>query len=231
MKFENQNIQFFLQRIFCFSKIMNMYCNCGSIDRAQELFDQLLPIVDRIAYSSLMKTYLSINQPTQVLRLFEQSKSSSIKSDPILYLNVINACNQLGLMNQAEYIHRSIPSHMIEYNLLLIRSLIDMHSHCLHLNEANRLFSLLEQKDNNSLASLLHGYAINGQGQEALSLFEKCKSDLILNEQVYKAILYACAYTGDLVNEAWEIYKTIPDIYKTPQVAATMVNIFTDMKL
>ncbi|CAF3866526.1 unnamed protein product [Rotaria magnacalcarata] len=153
--------------------IMNMYCNCGSIDRAQELFNQSLPIADRIAYTSLMKTYLSINQPTQVLRLFEQSKSSSIKSDPIFYLNVINASNQLGLMNQAENIHRSTPSHMIAYSLLLVRGLIDMHSHCLHLTEAHRLFSLLEQKDNNSLASLLHGYAINGQGQQALNLFEK----------------------------------------------------------
>ncbi|CAF4530586.1 unnamed protein product, partial [Rotaria magnacalcarata] len=80
-----------------------------------------------------------------------------------------------------------------------------------------RLFSLLEQKDNNSLASLLHGYAINGQGQQALNLFEKVKSELIFNEQVYKAILHACAFTGDLVDEAREIYKTIPDTYKTSQ--------------
>ncbi|CAF3622748.1 unnamed protein product [Rotaria socialis] len=213
------------------TSIMNMYCNCGSIDRAQEIFNQSLPIVDRIAYSSLMKTYLSINQPVQVLRLFEQSKSSSIRSDPVLYLNVINASNQLGLMHQAEYIHRLIPSHMIENNLLLIRGLIDMHSNCLHLTEAHRLFNLLEQKDNNSLASLLHGYAINGHGQQALNLFEKVKSELIFNEQVYKEILRACAFTGDLVDEARGIYQTIPDTYKTSQVAAAMVSILARASL
>ncbi|CAF4076103.1 unnamed protein product [Rotaria sp. Silwood2] len=204
--------------------IMNMYCNCGSIDRARELFNQLLPIVDHVAYSILMKTYLSINQPLKVLDLFEQLQLSSISPDSFIYLNIINACNQLGLIHQAEKIHRSIPSYIIERNHALLIGLIDMHAHCLHLNESYRLFNLLKQKDNISLGNLLHGYAINGQGQEALKLFEKFKSELIFNEQVYKMILYACAFTGDLVNEAQEIYRTIPDKYKTPQVAAAMVS-------
>ncbi|CAF3475780.1 unnamed protein product [Rotaria sordida] len=204
--------------------IMNMYCNCGSIDRARELFNQLLPIVDNVAYSTLMKTYLSINQPVEVLNLFKQLQSSSILPDSFIYLNIINACNQLGLMHQAENIHRIIPSYIIERNLSLHSGLIDMHAHCLHLNEAYRLFNLLKQKTNISLANLLHGYAINGQGQQALKLFEKVKSELIFNEQVYKMILYACAYTGGLVHEAQDIYKIIPDKYKTSQVAAAMVS-------
>ncbi|CAF4733107.1 unnamed protein product [Rotaria sp. Silwood1] len=211
--------------------IMNMYCNCGLIDRARELFNQFLPIVDHVAYSILMKSYLSINQPLEVLGLFEKLQSSSISPDSFIYLHIINACNQLGLMNQAEKIHRSIPSYIIERNLSLIIGLIDMHAHCLHLNEADRLFNLLKQKDNISLASLLHGYAINGQGQQALKLFEKVKSELIFNEQVYKMILYACVFTDDLVKEAKEIYKTIPDKYKTPQVAAAMVSILVRASL
>ncbi|CAF3454928.1 unnamed protein product [Rotaria sp. Silwood1] len=210
---------------------MNMYCNCGLIDRARELFNQFLPIVDHVAYSILMKSYLSINQPLEVLGLFEKLQSSSISPDSFIYLNIINACNQLGLMNQAEKIHRSIPSYIIERNHSLIIGLIDMHAHCLHLNEADRLFNLLKQKDNISLASLLHGYAINGQGQQALKLFEKVKSELIFNEQVYKMILYACVFTDDLVKEAKEIYKTIPDKYKTPQVAAAMVSILVRASL
>ncbi len=204
---------------------MNMYCNCGSIDRARQLFNQSLPIVDYIAYSTLMKAYLSINQPVQVLRLFDQLQSSSISPDSVLYLNIINACDQLGLKHQAEHIHRSIPSYIIEKNLSLQIALIDMHAHCLHLHEAYRLFNLLKLKDNNSLATLIHGYAINGQGRQALKLFEEVKSELKFNEQVYKMILYACAFTDGLVNEARGIYNSMPDKYKTPEVAAAMVSI------
>ncbi len=201
-----------------------MYCNCGSINHARQLFNQLLSIVDHVAYSTLIKAYLRLNQPVEILNLFKQFQSSSISSDSIFYLNIINAGTQLGLIHQAKYIHRSIPSSMIEKNLSLQIHLIDMHAHCLHLNEAYRLFNLLKEKDNNSLGNLIHGYAINGQGQQALKLYEDIKSELKFNEQIYKMILYACVFTGGLVNEAREIYKTIPEKYKTPEIAAAMVN-------
>jgi pentatricopeptide repeat protein len=203
-----------------------MYCNCGSIDRARELFNQLLPVVDHITYSTLMKAYLSINQPLQVLNLFKQLQSSpSISPDTILYLNLINACKQLGLRYQAEMIHRLIPSNIIEKNLTLQSHLIDMHAHCLHLNEADRLFSLLKQRDNLSLGNLIHGYAINGQGEKVFKLCQEIQSELKFNEQVYKMILYACAFTGGLVNQAREVYQTIPEKFKTPEIAAAMVKI------
>lgn len=200
-----------------------MYCNCRSIARARELFNQLIPIVDHVTYSTLMKAYLSLHQPMEVLNLFKQFQLSSIPADPMFYLNVINAGNQLGLRHQAEYIHRSIPSNMIEKNLSLQTSLIDMHAHCLHLNEAERLFHLLKQKDNYSLGNLIHGYAINGQGQQALKLFREYQSELKFNEYVYRMILQACELMGGLVNEAQDIYQTIPDTYKTSEVGATMV--------
>jgi pentatricopeptide repeat protein len=204
---------------------MDMYCNCGSIVRARELFNQFLPIVDHVAYSTLMKAYLSVNQPIEILDLFKQFQSSSIPSDSVFYLNIINAGNQLGLRHQAEYIHRSIPSNMIEKNLSLQTSLIDMHAHCLQLNEADRLFQLLKQKDNYSLGNLIHGYAINGQGQEALKLFRENQSVLKFNEHVYRMILFACVFTGGLVNEARDIYQSMPDGYKTPEAVAAMVRI------
>lgn len=205
---------------------MDMYCNCGSISRARELFNQSFPTVDHIAYSTLMKAYLSNNQPIEILDLFKQFQSLSLSADSIFYLNIIHAGYKLGLIHQAEYIHHSIPSSMIEKNLLLQINLIDMHAHCLHLNEAYRLFNLLKEKNKNSLGNLIHAYAVHGQGKQALKLFEENKSQLKFNEQIYKMILYACAFTGGLIDEAKEIYKNIPEKYKTPEVAAAMVNIF-----
>lgn len=202
---------------------MDMYCNCGSVERTQELFNQLRPVLDRVAYSTLMKCYLSLNQPVEVLALYEQLQSSSISPDSLLYLNVTHACSQLGLTHQAKKIHRSIPSYMIELNRSLIVGLINMHAHCLRLDEAQRLFDVRKEKENTSLINLLHGYAIHGQGGKALKLFEKVKYQIKLNEHVYRMILLACAFTGGLVTEAREIYKTVPDKYKTPRVAAAMV--------
>lgn len=204
---------------------MSMYCACGSVDRAHEIFDQIFPAGDHVTYSTLMKAYLSVNQPAKVLHLYDKVSSSSIVPDSVLYSCVIDATSRIGLMHQSEYVHRSIPSHIIEYHRSLTTGLIDMHAHCSQLNEAERLFHLLNKKDSNTFASLLHGYAINGQGLKALELFDNMKHNLNFNENVYKSILYACEYTGDLVQEAEEIYKQIPDIYKTLEVTAIMVDI------
>jgi len=204
---------------------MDMYCNCHSIDRARQLFNQQLPSVDHIAYSTLMKAYLSIDQPVQVMELFKQFQRSSLQFDFVFCSNLIQAGKRLGLANQAEFIHRSIPSDLIETNPLLVNQLIDMHAHCAHLNEAHRLFELLKQKDSFSLANLLHGYAIDGQGQQALKIYHENRRSVRMNEQIYKNILSACALDGDLVREAQEIYKSIPEKHRTSEIAAAMVKL------
>ncbi|UJR37155.1 hypothetical protein I4U23_029865 [Adineta vaga] len=127
--------------------LMDMYCKCNLIDRARELFDQHLPKLDHVAYSALMKAYLTKNQPDQVLSLFNQLQSSSISPDVSLYLHVINAVKQLGVSHQAENIHRSIPSYIIEKNLSIQMTLIDMHTSCSNFDEAQRLYRLLKRKE------------------------------------------------------------------------------------
>ena len=202
---------------------MNMYCKCGSLDRARALFNQFIAVVDHVSYSTLMRAYLRANQPLQVLSLFEQLRSSSISADPILYMDIIQACQHLALPQQAEQLHRSIPSFLIERDRQLQLNLIEMHAHCSHLDEASRLFHLLKDKDNAVLTRLLHGYAIHGRGQQALKLFESMKKELNFNAQVYRMILHACALTGGMVREAQTLYKSIPQKCKTPDVGAAMV--------
>lgn len=209
---------------------MDMYCQCGSIDRAREIFDRFLPIVDAVAYSTLMKAYNASNQPVQVLALFRQLQSSSITPDPLLYSSVIRACQQLGLAHQAESIHRAIPAYVIEKSPALQSVLIAMHAHCSHFDEAKRMFRLVEQKDGKTLASLIHALAVNGQGRQALSLFEEMKTQVKLNALVYKMLLSACAFTDGLVDEARHIYRSLPDKYKAPDVAAVMVGTLTAME-
>ena len=46
-----------------------------------------------------------------------------------------------------------------------------------------------------------------------------------MNEQIYKNILSACALDGDLVREAQEIYKSIPEKHRTSEIAAAMVKL------
>lgn len=174
----------------------------------------------------MMKAYLSIDRPVEVIELFKEFQRSSLRFDSVLCSILLQTGKRLGLANQAEFIHRSIPADLIEKNPLLVNQLIDMHAHCGHLTEAHRLFNLLEQKDSYSLANLLHGYAIDGQGREVLKIYRKNRRSVKMNEQIYKTILSACAMTGGLLREAQEIYKSIPEKYRTTEIAAAMVKFY-----
>lgn len=202
---------------------MNMYCACGSLNKAREIFDQNRSLVDHIAYSTLMKAYSTHFQPVQVLKLFDQCESSSISSDSLLYSHVIQACRQIGLPHQAEQLHRSIPSETIEQNPTLQTQLIDLHSHSGQLVEARRLFDLMSKKDVESLINLLHGLSIDGKAHEALELFESMKNEFAYNSNVYRTILHACALTKGFVDQAQRIYQEIPVQHQTPDVAANWV--------
>ena len=201
---------------------MDMYCKCGSLERARELFNRYASSMDRVAYSTLMKTYLTVDQPLQVLALFDQLRSTSITPDAVLFANVIRAGSRLGLPKQAETILHAIPSHVIEKHGQLQENLITMCVQCSRMEDAVRLFHQSKQKTNHSLASLLHGYAIHGDGQRALELFHQLSRTWKFNEQVYQKILHACALTGGLAREARQLYETIPEHCRTKDVASVM---------
>ena len=203
---------------------MDMYCACGSLAQARQMFEQNRSLLDHVAYSILMKAYLVNYQPVEVLHLFEQCQSSSISLDSLLYSYVIQASRRIGLPRQAEQLHRSIPPELIERNLSLKIQLIDLHSHCGQLAEAQRLFHLIREKDATALTSVLHGLAIHGHGQEAFQLFESMKNTIDYNSNVYRTMLQACALTGDLVDQAKRIYQQIPIQHRTADVTASLVS-------
>jgi hypothetical protein len=200
-----------------------MYCACNSLERARLLFDRFIPMFDQIAYSVLMKAYLSSNQPFEVLLLFDRFQPRSVKLDCIFYNNILHACRRLGLPRQAEQIHREIQSSITRHDLSLQINLIEMHANCSQLSEATRLFHLLKLTDSSSFGHLLYGYAIHGRGQQALTLYNTMKNKITCNAQVYRTLLYACACTGGLVKEARHLYKQMPDKFRTPNMMAIMV--------
>ena len=203
-----------------------MYINCGAIEKARRLFDEISSIADHITYSILMRTYSFRNQPVEIVRLFEQFQRStrSTTGDSMFYRNVIQAGRHLGLPFQAERIHREIPSMLIKKDFPLQTALIEMHAHCFQIDEATRFYNLLGQKDDfSSLVSLLHGYAIDGQVENILQVLNTDGISPFSNVEILKMIFIAFANRRGFVSKAKEMFDEIPKDSKTSEIAALMV--------
>lgn len=67
----------------------------------------------------------------------------------------------------------------------------------------------------------VNSYGLNGMGIESVELFHQTPRDL-LNSWIYVCVLNACSHSG-LVDQAHQIFATIPIEEKTERIYTTMV--------
>ncbi|KAH7277334.1 hypothetical protein KP509_39G045800 [Ceratopteris richardii] len=79
--------------------LIDMYVKCGSLTKAQKVFDKL-PVRDVISWTSLVLGYLHQGQNEKVLLFFERMKSDGIIPNSVTFLCVLHACSHAGLVEK-----------------------------------------------------------------------------------------------------------------------------------
>ncbi|KAI5059804.1 hypothetical protein GOP47_0026123 [Adiantum capillus-veneris] len=91
-----------LQRnILVGSTLVNMYAKCGSLARAQHVFDHL-PVRDVVAWTALLAGYAQAGESKSAADFFDKMVGAGVKPDPIAFVVVLNACSRRGLSNKSE---------------------------------------------------------------------------------------------------------------------------------
>ncbi|RZC31596.1 Pentatricopeptide repeat-containing protein [Glycine soja] len=115
--------------------LVNMYANCGAMDLAREVYDQLpskhivvstamlsgyakLGMVldarfifdqmvekDLVCWRAMISGYAESDEPLEALQLFNEMQRRIIVPDQITMLSVISACTNVGALVQAKWIH------------------------------------------------------------------------------------------------------------------------------
>ncbi|KAI3520989.1 hypothetical protein L1887_10445 [Cichorium endivia] len=85
----------FNQSSFAASALVHMYCKCGNIEVAGNVF-KWIPKPDLASWTSLINGYAQNGQPKEALKLFESLLESGIKPDHITFVGVLSACTHSG---------------------------------------------------------------------------------------------------------------------------------------
>lgn len=80
---------------------------CGDLVSAELAFNRTKMSV--ISYGNLMNAFNEDGQPNKTIELFNQMKSKSIDSNSIVYLCVISALAQIGIIELSQTIVNEIP--------------------------------------------------------------------------------------------------------------------------
>ena len=91
----------FFRGSYIANALITTYTQCGALDKARELFDQLL-IRDVVSWNALIAGYAEQGQGDEALKCFECMKRGNISPDAVTFVCLLSACSHSGLVDEGQ---------------------------------------------------------------------------------------------------------------------------------
>lgn len=155
--------------LFLATKLVNLYCVCGSLRNAHHLFDRI-PKRNLFLWNVLIRGY-AWNGPYEVaIALYNQMFDCGLVPDRYTFPFVLKACSALSAIEVGRKIHERVVYTMCETDVYVGAALIDMYAKCCCPQSARRVFDKIEERDAVLWNSMLAAYRQNGHPDESLAL-------------------------------------------------------------
>ena len=183
--------------LLCFVAVRNalvtMYSKCGSLDDALQMF-RLYDDKNSITWSAMVTGFAQSGDFREALKLFSSMHFYGITPSEFTFVGVVNACSDLGAIQEGKQIHGYSLKLGFESQMYVITALVDMYAKCGSINDARKGFDYLREPDIVLWTSMLGGYVSNGENEAALSLYCRMQMEGIMpNELTMASVLKACS--------------------------------------
>ncbi|KAH7283498.1 hypothetical protein KP509_34G009900 [Ceratopteris richardii] len=211
------------------STLVYMYCKCGELAKAQELFEEL-PARDVVSWTVLIMECCENNHGEKALGYFDRMRCEGFSPDEVALLCVLKVCGSIGAVEKGDEVYVEIArKNLIGKLSILSSALVDMYAKCHALAKAQEVFDMLPSQDVSSWTALISGYCQIGQHDVVLQTFSK----MILrgpepNVITFMVVLSACGILG-LVHEGQIYYHVMSSYYGIIPISqhhTCMVNLF-----
>ncbi|KAL8153896.1 hypothetical protein V2J09_011656 [Rumex salicifolius] len=195
--------------------LIDAYAKCGDMKSAHRVFLSLRT-KDIFTFTNMITGYSregSCASYHSALGLFCEIHRIGTEIDDVLLCSVVNVCADIASLSFGRQLHGIIVKSYPRFDVATGNALINMYGNCGEVEDANLMFTELEEKNVISWSSLIGAYAKHGYGHEAVSLLRKMECQgLKPNEITFLSLLFACSH-GGLTNEAWEWFNIMIDKY------------------
>jgi pentatricopeptide repeat protein len=201
--------------VFVGSSLVDMYAKCGHVEDALRVFNKM-PSRDVVTWSALILGHVKYGQGQKALELFRQMQQEGVQPDPVTFVAVLNACASVSALEEGRCAHEQIIRSGCESVVFVRSSLVDMYAKCGSMEDACRVFNTMPSHDVVSWNALLGGFAMHGQGKEALVHFERmCEEGVHPDDITFVCLLSACSHAG-FVDEGLRFYALMTTVYRIP---------------
>ncbi|XP_057832473.2 pentatricopeptide repeat-containing protein At3g13880 [Cryptomeria japonica] len=182
------------------SAIVDMYCKCGRMEDAQQLFDEV-PEQEEVSWNALISGYAQNGYSEETLKLFYQMQWAGPKACHFTFGSVLKACGNLAVQKQGKQIHTCIIKAGFESDILVGSAILDMYAKCGSVEDARAMFYKMPDRNLVTWNTIIAGLCQTVGNEEspkynleALKLFyEMLWADMKPNHFTLSSTLIACS--------------------------------------
>ncbi|KAI5073062.1 hypothetical protein GOP47_0011075 [Adiantum capillus-veneris] len=156
----------------------------------------------------------------------------AIKADNVTYLCALNACSNLGALEEGQEIHMAMAECEIFGDVMLTNSLINLYGKSRRLHDANYLFHGMADYQLISWNILISVHVSNGLAKESLVLLQNMQQAGIEADNVtFAYAVEACSSLADL-KEAQEIHANLVEsgCGEDPMICSALLKMYGKCK-
>jgi pentatricopeptide repeat protein len=190
------------------NQLIDMYGKCGALAEAIELFEQL-PARDVVTWTALIAGYAQHGYDDEAINCFRLMEENGFSPNEFTFVCVLKACSSLRAVDKGEAIYHKVQkASLLEKNVLVGTSLVDMYAKHGDLTRAQEIFGQLQVKNLVTWNALISGYVQHGHYEEALEHFDQMQRQFSPNSVTFLCILKACSNMG-LIEKGIEIHRKV----------------------
>ncbi|KAL1209915.1 Pentatricopeptide repeat-containing protein [Cardamine amara subsp. amara] len=197
------------------NSIIDACMKIGETDKALEVF-HVAPEKNIVTWTTMIAGYGRNGDGEQALRFFVEMMKSGVDSDHFAYGAVLHACSGLALLGHGKMIHGCLIHRGFRGYAYVGNALVNLYAKCGDINESNRAFGDIGNKDLVSWNTMLFAFGIHGLADQALKLYDNMIASGTKPDNVtFICLLTTCSHSG-LVEEGCMIFKSMVKDYGIP---------------
>ncbi|KAH7282021.1 hypothetical protein KP509_35G008600 [Ceratopteris richardii] len=189
------------------SALVNMYAKCKSLDEAYAIFRGCKSL-DIVMWGVMVAGFVENGQGQSAFELFKRMQALAVKSNAVIFISLLKACNTKHEIKQGMFIHEQIQISGLQCDMAIQGSLIDMYSNCGNLEKAREVFDQTLDRDDVIWVSMITTYIQHGHKDYARDLYAHMVDEGIrLNGKTFVSLLKVC--NSDYSDLLWLIHDDI----------------------
>ncbi|CAA7020876.1 unnamed protein product [Microthlaspi erraticum] len=188
------------------SGLIAVYSECEKMEVSECIFDDCINYLDVACWNSMITGFSRNSMDTKALSFFKRMHQTSVLfPNETSYATVLGSCSSLCSLLHGRQFHGQVVKSGYVSDLFVETALTDMYCKCGAIDSAKEVFDTVLFKNTVLWNEMIHGYAHNGRGDEAVGLYrEMITSGEKPDRITFVSVLTACSHSG-LVDTGLEI--------------------------